>query len=341
MTFAVPTEDQLSLARGMAEFLAGNYPISRFRTTERFADARWSDLAHMGALGISLPDAEGGMGLSWIDEVLACREAGRYLISPALVGSIIAIKIAARTGNAEVRDALLSGEYRAGIAMSSVMSSALTNSAVASAIDNVHVIDGSEGLYLLAHADKLALIEPGESNLQSVSCIDDTVQLHKAAIRSGLAAEPEWLEDKSLLLGTHLLLAAMLCGLLETTCDMAAEYARTRVQFGRPIGAFQAIKHRCADIALATELCWSQTLQAAAALQAGSTDAEFHVLTAKLLAGDEALNATRFNIQVHGGMGFTDEVDAHRLLKRAHVLHQLLGDPRLVRASLLDMTMEI
>jgi len=64
------------------------------------------------------------------------------------------------------------------------------------------------------------------------------------------------------------------------------------------------------------------------------------VLTAKLLAGDEALKAARFNIQVHGGMGFTDEVDAHRLLKRAHVLHQLLGDPRLVRSRLLDLTME-
>jgi len=268
-----------------------------------------------------------------MDEVLACREAGRYLISPALVGSILAIKIAAQTGHTELRDALLNGECRAGLAMNSA-----TNVAIADTNDGVRVVDsGGEGLFLLVQADKLALVEPGESNMQLLDCIDDTVQLYKAAIR---ATETAWLEDKKLVLGAHLLLAAMLCGVLETICAMAADYARTRVQFGRPIGAFQAIKHRCADIALATELCWSQTLQAVTALQSNAADAEFHILTAKLLAGDEALKAARFNIQVHGGMGFTDEVDAHRLLKRVHVLHQLLGDPRLVRSRLLDLTME-
>jgi len=325
MTFILPDEDQLSLSRGVAEFLQGNFPVDRFRTAKGVDDNRWRDLAQIGVLGISLPEADGGMGLSWMDEVLACREAGRYLISPALVGGILAIKIAAQTGHTELRDALLSGECRAGLAMNS-------------ADDGVRVIDGGgEGLFLLLQADKLALVEPGESNMQLLDCIDDTVQLYKAAIR---APETAWLEDKNLVLGAHLLLAAMLCGLLETICAMAADYARTRVQFGRPIGAFQAIKHRCADIALATELCWSQTLRAVTALQSNATDAEFHVLTAKLLAGDEALKAARFNIQVHGGMGFTDEVDAHRLLKRAHVLHQLLGDPRLVRSRLLDLTME-
>lgn len=324
MTFVVPTEDQLSLAHGVAEFFAGNYPISRFRASGEVNGNLWQELADMGALGISLAEADGGMGLSWMDEVLACREAGRYLLSPALVGTVLAIKIAARTGHAELLDALLRGECNAGIAM---------------AVDNnVRVIDGTDGLFVLIQHDKLALIEPGESNMQALGCIDDTVQLHKAVIRT---ADPDWLDDSTLVRGAQLLLAAMLCGLLEATCEMAAHYARTRVQFGRPIGAFQAIKHRCADIALATELCWSQTLQAVDAMQSGASDAEFHVLTAKLLAGDEALKATRFNIQVHGGMGFTDEVDAHRLMKRAHVLHQLLGDPRLVRARLLDLPLSI
>jgi alkylation response protein AidB-like acyl-CoA dehydrogenase len=327
MTFIVPSEDQLSLSRGVAEFLAGNFPIARFRHTSgnSVESERWRELAGLGALGISLAEADGGMGLSWLDEVLACREAGRYLVSPGLVGSILAIRLAAQAGNTELRDALLRGECRAGIAM---------------AIGNeIRVIDGGEGLFVLVRDEKLVLVEPGESNMQSLKCIDDTVTLYKAEIR---APEPDWITDKNLALGTHLLLAAMLGGLLEASCEMAAAYARARVQFGRPIGAFQAIKHRCADVALATELCWSQILQAVQALQTNSASAEFHVLTAKLLAGDEALKATRFNIQAHGGMGFTDEVDAHRLMKRAHVLHQLLGDPRLVRARLLtlDTTLE-
>lgn len=322
MTFIVPTQDQLALARGVAEFLAGNYPIDRFRHANDDAaeSHRWHDLAGLGALGISLADVDGGMGLSWLDEVLACREAGRYLVSPALVGSILATRLAAQVGNKELRDALLRGECRAGIAMASG--------------NEIRVIDGGEGLFVLVRGDSLALVEPGESNMQPLNCIDDTVTLYKAEIR---ASEPDWITDKNLALGAHLLLAAMLGGLLEASCEMAAAHARTRVQFGRPIGAFQAIKHRCADVALAAELCWSQTLQAVAALQTNSASGEFHVLTAKLLAGDEALKAVRFNIQAHGGMGFTDEVDAHRLMKRAHVLHQLLGDPRLVRARLLTL----
>jgi len=322
-SFIVPTPDQLSLAQGIAEFLAGNFPIDRFRSDKSNDADNWTDLADMGAIGISLAESDGGLGLTWADEALVCREAGRYLLSPALVGSIIAVKIAAQNGQTELRDALLNGERRAGMA-------------TVRAAGEVQVIDGSEGLFVLVKADRLALIEPGESGMTSATCIDDTVQLNNAVLR----IEPDWIEDRSQALGAHLLLAAMLCGLLETTRDKAAEYARTRVQFGRPIGAFQAIKHRCADIALAAELCWLQTLQAVDALQSGAVDAEFHVLSAKMLAGDEALKAVRFNIQAHGGMGFTDEVDAHRLMKRTHVLHQLLDDPRLVRARLVDLPHE-
>jgi len=322
-SFIVPTPDQLSLAQGIAEFLAGNFPIDRFRADKKNDADRWTDLADMGVIGISLAEFDGGLGQAWIDEVLVCREAGRNLLSPALVGSIIAVKIAARSGQTELRDALLNGECRAGVA-------------TLRPNGQVQVIDGSGGLFVLVKADRVALIEPGESSMISASCIDDTVHLSNATLR----IEPDWIKDQTLALGTHLLLAAMLCGLLETTRDRAAEYARTRVQFGRPIGAFQAIKHRCADIALAAELCWLQTLQAVGALQTGAVDAEFHVLSAKMLAGDEALKAVRFNIQAHGGMGFTDEVDAHRLMKRAHVLHQLLDDPRLVRARLADLPYE-
>jgi len=326
MTFVTPTPDQWSLCRGMTEFLAGNFPLSRFRSKQISEKDCWQDLASMGVFGISLPEADGGMGQSLLDDVLACREAGRYLISPALVGSILAVKIAAQTDKITLRDALISGLSRAGIATTAVNG-------------DVQIVDGdSDGIFLLVQADRIAVVNSDASNRPTLRCIDDAVQLDKTEIR---ALAVDWLENKSLALAAHLLLAAMLCGLLETICEMAADYARTRVQFGRPIGAFQAIKHGCADIALATELCWSQTLQAASALQSDAADAEFHVLTAKLLAGDEALKAARFNIQVHGGMGFTDEVDAHRMLKRVHVLHQLLGDPRLVRRRLLDLSVEI
>lgn len=323
MRFQLPANEQLAISHGVAYFLAGNYPLDRFRTSGHGDAEHWDELARLGTLGISLSEAAGGMGLSWVDEALACREAGRYLVSPALVGSILAVHAATQAGLETLRDALLAGSCRAGIAMVHPAS-------------EMRVIDGGD-VFTLVEPQRVRLIESGNGGLRALDCIDETVTLSAAGLPG---SESACVEGKELVLAATLLVAAMLCGLLETTRDMAAEYARTRVQFGRPIGAFQAIKHRCADIALAAELCWSQTLYAAQALAAGAEDAEFHVQSAKLLAGDEALVAARFNIQAHGGMGFTDEVDAHRLLKRAHVLHQLFGDPRLLRARLADLTVE-
>jgi alkylation response protein AidB-like acyl-CoA dehydrogenase len=328
MTLSAPTAEQRAIADGIAAFLAAEFPLERFRATpaSRTPDnASWQSLASMGALGISQPVSDGGLGLTWVDEVLACREAGRCLVSPALVGSIVAAHVAASAGQRTLSDALLRGERRAGIA--------LHHSAA-----EVRVIDADAGIFLQLEAAGARLLECDASALQSLACIDETVHLGAAPLP---ARELARANGEGLVLAARLLTAALLCGLLEATRDMAAGYARTRAQFGRPIGAFQAIKHRCADIALAAELCWSQTLHAADALAAGAPDAEFHVLAAALLAGEEALKATRFNIQVHGAMGFTDEVDAHRLLKRAHVLHQLFGDARTVPFRLLDLRLDI
>jgi len=304
---------------------AADDPLDRFRLAAANDCARWGELAGIGLLGISLPEADGGLGLDWTDEVLACREAGRKLVSPALIGSVIGVHVCAHAGLARLRKELLSGERCPGIAM-------------CHPARHLRVVDGTEGLCLLVESSRVRLFELGKTTLDARDCIDESVQLSAAPLP---ASELAGVDGDTLALAARLVAAAMLCGLLEAARDMAADYARTRVQFGRPIGAFQAIKHRCADAALAAELCWSQLLYAAQALQAGAADARFHVLSAKLLAGDEALKAARFNIQAHGAMGFTDEVDAHRLLKRAHVLHQLFDDPRLVRAQLLDLPLEL
>ncbi len=325
MSFLVPTEEQLAISRGLAEFLADKFPVNRFRTSNVSEAERWGELVRMGILGISLPETDGGMGLSLVDDVLVSREAGRNLVSPALIGNILAPHVAARAGSRKLCDSLLAGERRVGIAMVHSQT-------------EIRVIDGDSGIFLLVEPHRMRLMDCGSDGLRALACIDETVQLSTAQVRESELAR---VDGKDLVLAAELLAAAMLCGQLETTRDMAAEYARTRVQFGRPIGAFQAIKHRCADIALAAELCWSQTLHAADALASGAKDAEFHVRAAKLLAGDEALKAARFNIQAHGGMGFTAEVDAQLLMKRAHVLHQLFGDPRLVRSKLLDLTLVI
>ena len=106
---------------------------------------------------------------------------------------------------------------------------------------------------------------------------------------------------------------------------MSVEYGKVRQQFGKPIGSFQAIKHRCADMAVRAEVARSAVTWAALAVRDGEPDAQFHVHVAKTLATNAALANTTDNVQNHGGMGYTWESDAHLYLKRARVLEHVFG----------------
>ena len=113
--------------------------------------------------------------------------------------------------------------------------------------------------------------------------------------------------------------------LAERTVEMSVEYAKVRRQFGKPIGVFQAIKHRCADMAVRAEVARSVATYAAVALAESEPDAARHAGAAKALAGGAALANATDNIQNHGGMGYTWESDAHLYLKRARVLEHVCG----------------
>jgi alkylation response protein AidB-like acyl-CoA dehydrogenase len=110
---------------------------------------------------------------------------------------------------------------------------------------------------------------------------------------------------------------------------MSVEFAKVRQQFGKPIGTFQAIKHRCADMATRTEVARAVVVFAAVAVQEavqeGEGNLDFHVHGAKALADDAAIQNATDNVQNHGGMGYTWESDAHLYLKRARVLEHLCG----------------
>jgi alkylation response protein AidB-like acyl-CoA dehydrogenase len=121
------------------------------------------------------------------------------------------------------------------------------------------------------------------------------------------------------------LVAAEAVGVAERTLEMSVEYAKVRQQFGKPIGTFQAIKHRCADMATRTEVARAVVTFAAVAVADDEPDADFHVHSAKALAADAAIENATDNVQNHGGMGYTWESDAHLYLKRARVLEHLCG----------------
>jgi alkylation response protein AidB-like acyl-CoA dehydrogenase len=115
----------------------------------------------------------------------------------------------------------------------------------------------------------------------------------------------------------------------------ATEHAKTRVQFGKPIGVHQAIKHACVNMEIAAEAAQAQTFFAAIALAGGRADALLQVLSAVTVAGSAAVDNAAAGIHVFGGMGYTFENDMHLYLKRAHVFRHLFGEPTDVLAELL------
>ncbi|HEX7741679.1 MAG TPA: acyl-CoA dehydrogenase family protein, partial [Sphingobium sp.] len=134
--------------------------------------------------------------------------------------------------------------------------------------------------------------------------------------------------------------AAMLIGLAEAALDLIVEYAKVRETFGRKIGAYQAVRHPCADMALRAETARCQLWFAATAIKEGRDDAIVHLHAAKHLANQAALANADSNIQLHGGIGVTDEHNAHLLLKHAMLLGKIFGSKRALLARLLDARVE-
>jgi alkylation response protein AidB-like acyl-CoA dehydrogenase len=131
----------------------------------------------------------------------------------------------------------------------------------------------------------------------------------------------------------RVLVAAMQAGICEATRDESAAYAKVREQFGKPIGTFQAVKHRCADMAVRAEATGGLTFLAALSLQDRTPEAPALVGLAKALASEHALANAADDIQNHGGTGFTAECPAHRYLKRANLLATVLGTPAALYAE--------
>jgi alkylation response protein AidB-like acyl-CoA dehydrogenase len=184
------------------------------------------------------------------------------------------------------------------------------------------------GIVLLWDDDGLAIAD-GFVVDEVVECLDPASQMALGEVTSPGPPSREAATRATLLV------AAVCAGLARGAQDMAVEYARAREQFGRPIGANQAIKHLCADAATRSEAAWASVNYASISLTEGRTDAEFRVAVAARVAQHGALENGRTNIQVHGGRGYTLDCPAHGFLLRARVLEQLAGGARRARRALL------
>jgi alkylation response protein AidB-like acyl-CoA dehydrogenase len=354
----------------------------RFRdTVRRFLDNEagtssaenrlWAGLAELGLLSLLVPEEHDGLGLSAVDAALAVEELGRAMAPVSLAATLAAADTIARFGTvAQQRrylPAIASGSLRVGLAVMEE-GAGYDWRDLATAVDTRNTVsgdkilvpdadrcgliltaarfdDGRFGLLLLDPKRPGVLIEPHQT-------LDPDTRFQRIQLDAASIAQDQILgggpSEKSLghlLDFGGLLYAGMLIGLAGKVLDIAVAYARDRVQFGKPIGSFQAIKHKLADMAVAVEAGRSAAYYASWAMAENAPDRARAVSMAKAYCGDVARQVCNDAIQVHGGIGFTWELGLHRYLRRAKVLEYALGDAafhrdRIVAETLLALDRE-
>jgi len=290
-----------------------------------------SDLrARCGAQGwftMALPEKLGGIGATVADQAVVFREAGRALGPVQLLGAVLAAHVAVELGESDLAARIGSGELSVGVGQltrgpSGGMlfdPSASWSAVVSPAGDVVHLVEVAPG-----SVAPVSAIDP----LTDVGRFATAALLRDALTLTGPVA-------RSLVARTLVLAAAYQSGIAEAVRDMSVAYVKQRHQFGVPIGSFQAVKHRCAEMAVRAEAAWAQTAFAAVTAGVDGYDTGFEAAAAKYIATTSAVENARDNIQNHGAIGYTTEHEAHLYLGRAHLFDHLLGDTRAQLASMI------
>jgi alkylation response protein AidB-like acyl-CoA dehydrogenase len=325
----LPSPEQTEIIESSAAFLRDRLPISRtrelLRTDSNVDSGAWQAAADLGWFGLGLPESHGGVGCGLADEALLFREIGRSLASGPFLSTVLAARVAAFAGNSDLAEQIVAGRPVGLVIPSSL--GLLRDGVVSGEMQLIDTGGGTEGgLALLAEESGAAIIDIGTLDaVITIPCYDDATHLQRATAGDVRAVVSVTAAVDPVQRRGHVLAAAMLTGITEATLDISAEHAKTRVQFDKPIGVNQAIKHPCADMAVRAQLALAQTLFAAVAHDEGRADAEFQAISAHLVAAEAAEFSSAATIQVMGGMGFTFEHDSNLYAKRAFVLAHTFG----------------
>ena len=285
------SDDQEALQEVVRKLCAGAFPMATIRSLEDRGGVErdlWRRLADAGVFSLHLPESAGGAGLGSCESVLVFEELGRALVPGPLVWTHLA---------AGIVDGAATGDL--------------------AALDRLLVLDEA-GVW---EVDSAAVAgEPVQHPLDPLTPVHVAQELPGGRQVAGPDTAAAWrLEGAALT-------SALLVGLAGAVVDTAVSYAKERRQFERPIGSFQAVKHLLADMLVRAEVARAAVYAAGAHLDdPGIGDVHRAIAGAKLMAGDAALANGKACIQVHGGMGFTWEVDAHLYVKRARVLDTIFG----------------
>jgi alkylation response protein AidB-like acyl-CoA dehydrogenase len=353
------SESQEFLKDSARKFFAGECPSAEMRrlmeTETAYDAALWSKLTHQGYTGIIFPEEYGGVGLGNVELMLLMEEAGRALLpGPFFSTVVLAGSLLNALGTPEHKKQYLApicrGKVRSTVALLEdsanwdprsveltanngkltgekffVSDAAIADFLIVIARDGVFVVDSkARGLkispmYGMDLTRKLYVVEFADTPAEKIAASPNLSRAFDIATAA---------------------LAAELVGGMQHTLDLTVEYAKTRKQFGKPIGMFQAVQHQCADMYLETESSRSAVYYAGWALEENAPDAATAVSIAKMYASDAARSVGNRGIQIHGGMGFTWENDIHLYYRRAKACETAFGDATFHRERIASMVID-
>ncbi len=316
------SEEQQELAATVRSLLAKRADSAAVRaamTSETgYDEPLWQTLCEqIGAAALAIPEQYDGAGFSLLEAMIVLEEVGRSLAPSPLLSSLVTAEALLAGGTDDAKQRLLpriaAGEVAA------------------------FVVPGEPALFadqasILVAATDDGLVELPAGSAQWRPSMDQTIRLASVTTEGGTAiGDAEAARARAELVGA-VGVAALSAGLSARALEMTVAYSKERVQFGRPIGSFQALKHRMADLLVLVEMSRSASWAASYALSTDAPNAEQLAHVAKSYCSDALSKIAAETVQLHGGIAITWEHDAQLVFKRAHALAQLYGAPHTHRA---------
>ncbi len=299
MEFAL-SEEQQALTQAVRALLA------------KGTDDPWPVMCEqIGVAALAVPEEYDGVGASLLESMLVLEEVGRSLAPSPLLASVVAAEALLAGGTDEAKAELLPRIAAGEVA--------------AFAVPGEPALDADQASVLLVAGDALVL---ADGPAERVPSMDQTIRLGVVSSAEGApVGDAARARERAALVGA-VGVAALSVGLAERALEMTVAYSKERVQFGRPIGSFQALKHRMADLLVLVEMSRSASWAASYALATDAPNAVELAHVAKAYCSDALAKVAAETVQLHGGIAITWEHDAQRVFKRAHALGQLYGAAR-------------
>jgi len=341
MSIAI-TDDHRALSDTASDLLAKRDARGAARALLESSDEAlpdlWKDLVSLGWLGLHVPEAHGGSGYTLEELVIVVEQLGRVVAPGPFVPTVIASALIAAAGDDELQAARLPGLADGStIGAIGLTGSVTVSGGTASGQASPVVGGGLADVFVVRAGDDVAIIDAGDGVTVDTPANLDPTRRSSRVTFDGAAATVIPGAARLFVDLARVILSAEAAGVAQETTDMAATYAKEREQFGRPIAMYQAVKHHCANMAVARELTTSAVWDAARAAATGGDQLSYAAAVAATLAGPAADLCANLNTQVHGGIAITWEHDAHLYMRRATTLLTLL-EPKQAAADLVDLT---